>query len=215
MLQKANSRALASGATPETAFALARNLRTVSETPMVLLTYANIVYRRGIDRFYADAHAAGIDGVLIVDVPVEEAEPYLAAARREEINQIFLIAPTTSTARIIHTASVTGGYIYIVSVPGVTGARSELSGEVIQVLHTVRRYSPLPLAVGFGISSPTQVRTLCAAGADGIIIGSAFADIIERYAHDPAKMLQEVQDFAGTIRDAIPDAAAAETEERP
>jgi tryptophan synthase alpha chain len=203
-LQKANERALYAGATPETAFAMSRAIRRGSDAPLVLMTYANIVYHRGIDRFYAEARAAGVDGILIVDMPLEEAEPALTAARREEIDQIFLIAPTTSTPRIARIAAAATGYVYVISTPGVTGVRGHLPEGIADTLHAVRQHTSVPLAVGFGISTPEQVRLLCTAGADGIIIGSAFADIIERRQSQPEKMCGEVRHFTKTIQAAIP-----------
>jgi len=203
-LQSANERALGAGATPETAFAMSRALRSKTGAPLVLMTYANIVYRRGTDRFYADARACGADGVLIVDLPVEEADMVLAAAQREGIDQIFLIAPTTSPSRIGRIASAGGGYLYVVSAPGVTGVRGTLPGGVLHTLHTVRQRTSLPLAVGFGISTPSQVRGLCAAGADGIIIGSAFAEIIGRLHEDPDILREEIRTYTKSIRAAIP-----------
>jgi len=205
-LQKANERALCAGATPETAFAMSRTLRHGSDAPLVLMTYANIVYHRGIDRFYAEAQSAGIDGILIVDMPLEEAEPALNAACREDIDQIFLIAPTTSPARIARIAAAAAGYVYVVSTPGVTGVRGQLLKGVPGTLDTIRQYTSIPLAVGFGISTPAQVHALCAAGADGVIIGSAFADIIERRQTEPEKLYEEIRHFTKTIRAAIPGA---------
>jgi tryptophan synthase alpha chain len=168
------------------------------------MTYANIVYRRGIPRFYADARAAGADGVLIVDVPVEEADPFLDAARRTGIDPINIVAPTTSEPRIARIVAAGGGYVYVVSRAGVTGTRKHLSGGIADTLRVLRRHTDLPLAVGFGISTPAQVRSLCEAGADGVIIGSAFADIIGRHAHAPAVMLREIRRFSESLRDGIP-----------
>jgi tryptophan synthase alpha chain len=136
---------------------------------------------------------------------VEEADPFLIAARHAGIDPIFLVAPTTSAARIARTVAAGKGYVYVVSRTGVTGARDHLSGGVADTLRAVRRHTDLPLAVGFGISTPAQVRSLCEAGADGVIIGSAFADIIARNAHAPAVMLREIRRFSESLRDGIPE----------
>ena len=199
-IQKADERALAAGTTPDTVFAIIRELRAYSEVPIVLLTYFNTVYRRGITRFYREAHDAGVDGILIADMPVEESGDAVRAARENEIDPVFLVALTTSNDRLDTILRQARGYVYLVSVLGVTGTRESMSTETFELLHRVHLHTPLPLAVGFGISTPAQVRACAAAGADGVIVGSAIVEIVARNRHDPDTMEQELHRFVSVMK---------------
>jgi len=150
-IQKADERALAAGTTPDTVFDIVREIRRESEVPIVFLTYYNIVHHPGIERFFREAHDAGVDGILIADMPVEESEGVCAVALRYGIDPIFLVAPTSSDDRIIRIAKKARGYLYLVAAFGVTGVREQVSEEAIDLLYRVRRHTALPLALGFGI----------------------------------------------------------------
>jgi tryptophan synthase alpha chain len=194
-IQRAGGRALAAGVTPDVLFSIIKAIRTSSRVPVVIMTYYNIIYRRGVDRFYNEAGSAGADGILIVDLPPEEADDVLAAARRSGLDQIFLVAPTTTESRLERIAGLGSGFLYLVSVLGVTGARKEVSQEAISLMNTVRPHTELPLCIGFGISTPSHAKTLAHAGADGIIIGSAIVDIIEKNLGNREAMLSAISRF--------------------
>jgi tryptophan synthase alpha chain len=201
-IQRAGDRALAAGTTPDTVFAIVRELRQQSDVPIVLLTYFNTVFRRGIERFYRDARAAGVDGILIADMPVEESGEVLEAAERNAIDQILLVARTTSDERLRTIAANAGGFLYLVSVLGVTGARSGVPQAAFDLVRRVKAVTDLPVALGFGISTPDQVESCAAHGADGVIVGSAIVDIIERTIRNPDEMEDELAGFIARMKQA-------------
>ncbi len=177
-IQSADGRALASGMTTDKVFELIAQFRKSSAIPISVLVYANLVYQQGIDKFYRKAKEAGIDGVLVPDVPVEEAEPFVVAAKKYGIAPIFLVAQTTTDDRLKKILKYASGYLYLVSVLGVTGRRTSFSEETTAFIKRIRSQTNVPLAVGFGISTPEQARSFATAGADGIIVGSALIDLI-------------------------------------
>ena len=177
-IQKADERSLASGTKVDTIFEIVREIRKESDVPIVFLAYYNTVYHRGIDRFYREAHEAGVDGILIADMPIEESDEVYKAALRHYIDPIFLITQTTSDERIKKIAAKSRGYLYLVAVLGVTGVRDEVSTGALDLLKRVRKHTDVPLALGFGISTPAHAKTCADAGADGVIVGSAIVDIV-------------------------------------
>ena len=199
-IQKADERARAAGTNPDVVFTIVRDIRKTSEIPIVFLTYYNTVYHRGIEQFYREAHDAGVDGILIADMPVEESMEVCEAAARSAIDPIFLIAQTTSEDRIRKIPGKARGYLYLVSVLGVTGMRDKVSSGAIELLHRVRRHTDLPLALGFGISTPDHAKTCSLAGADGVIVGSAIVDIIERNLNTPNEMVRELKKYVSQMR---------------
>jgi len=194
-IQKADERALATGTTPDMVFEIVREIRKESQVPIVFLTYYNIVHRRGIEKFYREAHDAGVDGILIADMPVEESGEVCDVAARTGIDPIFLITQTTSDERIKKIAAKARGYLYLVAVLGVTGVRDLVSDRAIDLLHRVRKHTRLPLALGFGISTPAHAKTCARAGADGVIVGSAIVEIVGRNIKNPDMMVRELQDY--------------------
>lgn len=200
VIQKADERALESGTTPDTIFEIVKEIRKDSDVPIVFLTYYNIVHRRGIDRFYREAHDAGVDGILVADMPVEESEEVCAIAERCGIDPIFLITQTTSDQRIKKIAAKARGYLYLVAVLGVTGVRDQVSDGAIDLLHRVRKHTKLPLALGFGISTPAHARTCARAGADGVIVGSAIVEIVERNLKNPDTMTRELENYVREMK---------------
>ena len=201
-IQRADDRALAAGTTPDTIFAIVREVRAYSEVPIVFLTYYNTVFRRGIDRFYREAHKAGVDGILVADMPVEESEEIVAVAKKYGIDPIFLVTQTTSAERMDTIVKHAKGYLYLVSVLGVTGARKEVAPEAFALLHRVREHTDLPLAIGFGISTPAHAKTCRDAGADGVIVGSAIVSLVETNLRDPAVMENELRVYVSTMKKA-------------
>ena len=202
-IQKADDRALEAGTTPSTVFEIVREIRKESDVPIVFLTYYNIIYRRGIERFYREAQAAGVDGILIADMPVEESDEICTIAPRYGIDPIFLISQTTSENRIKKIAAKAHGYLYLVAVLGVTGVRDQVSEEALDLLNRVRRHTSLPLAIGFGISTPAQAKICANAGADGVIVGSAIVEIVERNRNDPDTMEHLMKNYVSDMKSAL------------
>ena len=202
-LQRAHTRALEGGLTVDLYFDALRNIREISGIPLVLMVYCNTVHRRGVEQFYREAKDAGADALLIVDMPPEEGNRALAAARENGLDQIFLVAPSTSDGRLDLIANSGSGFLYLASLLGVTGARERLSGEAARLIGRVRPRTRLPLAVGFGISRPEHARILKEAGADGIIVGSAIVDLVERHGRDPDRMTGEIRRFVAGMREAL------------
>ena len=202
-IQRAGGRALAAGSTPDQLFRVICKIREFSQVPIVIMTYYNPVFKRGVSKFYEEAQSVGSDGILLVDLPPEEAKTEISLAKRVGLDQIFLVAPTTSESRLQDIARVGSGYLYLVSLLGVTGARREVSGDVAGLVKKVRKYSPLPLCVGFGISTPDHAKAVAKAGSDGVIIGSAIVNIIEKNLGNRKTLLAEVGTFARNMADSL------------
>lgn len=179
-IQAADMRALGSGITPDDVFHLVREIRKFSQIPIVPLVYCNLVLQRGVDKFYRDAASAGIDGVLIPDVPVEEIGSFTKAAAQHHIHQIFLVTQMTDNHRLREIIKHAKGFLYLVSILGVTGTRKHFSKDTRQFIRRVRKQTVLPLCVGFGVSTPGQFRSMVRDGADGVIVGSAIVDVIAK-----------------------------------
>ncbi len=188
VIQEAGIRALATGMNTDRLFALVREVRKETDIPLLIMTYANIIIQRGITRFYQDAAGAGADGVVIADVPAEEAGPFCEGAREAGIDQILFVSPTTSPERLELILSRGSGFIYLVAAMGVTGVRDGIAPETLACLRSVKRRTNLPVLPGFGISSPDHIRAYAESGADGVIVGSAIVRIIGRSAGQPAEM---------------------------
>jgi len=186
VIQKADQVALASGITVDKVFKLIRQLRQATQIPITVLVYVNLVYQRGIEKFYRDAAKVGIDGVLIPDLPFEESDLFVKTAKKFQIDHICLIAPTTDSARVRKIFTVAQGYLYLTSVLGVTGARTDIPQPTLIYLRQLSRKSRLPIAVGFGISNSSQVKKLKNNGAAGVIVGS---HLIRMIADGHAKSL--------------------------
>ncbi|TJY62244.1 tryptophan synthase subunit alpha [Sinimarinibacterium sp. CAU 1509] len=176
--------------------------RDDQQTPVVLMGYLNPIETRGIDAFAERAQAAGVDGVLIVDLAVEEADEYLPPLRARGLDCIFLLAPTSSDARIETIARHASGYLYYVSLKGVTGAASLDIVSVTEKLEQIRRHSTLPLAVGFGIRDAASARAVGAV-ADAVVVGSALVSEIERLQHNAEQLPQVLQDRLTELRAAL------------
>ena len=178
VIQAAAGRALAAGTTPGAVLAMLAELRGRLSLPVVLFTYSNPLLNRGMERFCQEAAAAGAAGLVVPDLPLEEAEKLSAIATAHGLDLVLLVAPTTPAERMarIHTAS--RGFTYLVSVTGVTGVRSSLESRVGPLVEQLRGLGPTPVAVGFGISGPEQARQVRDWGADGAIVGSALVKVM-------------------------------------
>ncbi len=199
VIQEANVRALAGGVTTDKIFDLVRDLRKDVTIPLVFMTYANVVFSYGTDRFLSTCSEIGIDGLILPDVPFEEREDFLPACREYGVKLISLIAPTSAN-RIAMIAKEAEGFIYLVSSLGVTGARKEISTDLASIVAEVRKNSNIPVAVGFGISTPEQAAK-CADASDGAIVGSAIVRIIAEYGKEaPAKVGEFVHAMTAALR---------------
>ena len=198
--QRAAERALAAGTTLDGVLGAVRVIRAEEELPIVLFTYANPVVRYGIDRFADDASAAGVDGVLFTDVPLEEMGRFSPALRRCALDPVLLVTPTSTADRVKAASRHGRGFLYLVSRTGVTGASSQLDPELAANIRSTRKLSRLPVAVGFGISTPAQVAEV-AAIADGVVVGSAIVDRIGR-AGDVVGLADVVQRFVTPLAEA-------------
>jgi len=210
--QRAAMRALAAGTGLSGILELIARHRDQLGVPIVLFTYYNPVYARGLERFAEQAAASGVDGVLCVDLPPEEAERDLVPVLRERgVDTIFLLAPTSTRDRIARVAAASSGFVYYVSRTGTTGERSSLPPDLMRDLKRLRRRVDLPLAVGFGISSPAQVAAVSEV-ADGVVVGSALVRLVEQMGEDPdlpAMLELRVRELAAPLHAAPPGARAA------
>ena len=199
VIQGANLRALESGITTDKIFEMVRELRTDVNTPMVFMTYANVVFSYGAERFLSTCAEIGIDGVILPDLPYEEKDEFLPLCRKYNVDLISLIAPT-SAGRIAQIAKEAEGFIYLVSSLGVTGMRSEITTDLGSIVKVIRENTDVPCAIGFGISNPEQAGKM-AAIADGAIVGSAIIKLIAQYRRQsPAKVGEFVREMKSGIR---------------
>jgi len=202
VIQRASERALRAGTTLRGVLEAARRIRESSEIPILLFTYLNPALRYGIEVLARDAAEAGIDGCLFTDLSVEEAGSYVAAVRAQRLDTVFLAAPTSPPERLRRVAEYSTGFVYLVSRTGVTGERDSLSGAVQPLVESMRKITELPLAVGFGISRPEHAAAVGAL-ADGVVVGSAFVRLVERYA-DAAELESRLEMLAGELAAALP-----------
>lgn len=194
-------RALKSGATPDDAFRIIKEIRKFSDVPIMPLVYYNIVLQRGIEKFYKDCKDAGVDAVLIADCPIEESEEVHKCAMDNEINQIYFATHTTTDERLKKTLSLVSGFIYVVSLHGATGVREKLEEGLEALIKNLHSKTDVPLCVGFGISKPEHVRAVMKAGADGVIVGSAIERIIEANLNNKKKMLDEIGKYVKGMKE--------------
>ena len=184
-IQRASERALRAGASLRKVLQLVGRLRSRVDVPIVLMGYANNLFAMGEEEFAAAASEVGVDGLIVLDLPPEEGEDFHDALRARGIDPILLAAPTTQPARLEMLAKRTAGFLYFVSVTGTTGARQEISQTIEKEVRAVRAVSDVPVCVGFGVSTPEQAARI-AAFADGVVVGSALVDRIERAASPDA-----------------------------
>lgn len=202
VIQRASDRALKAGTKLASVLDIAAQIRKRSEIPLLLFTYMNPVLRYGLDRLARAAIASGIDGCLLTDLSVEEAEPYIEVMRKAGLDTVFLAAPTSSRRRLELVAKYSTGFIYLVSRTGVTGERTSLSESIQPLVTSMREVTKLPLAVGFGISTADQVRAVGAI-ADGVVVGSAFERVIEENASSD-QLSAKVEALARTLASGLP-----------
>jgi tryptophan synthase alpha chain len=189
VIQGANIRALAGGVTTDKVFDLVRELRKETDTPFVFMTYANVVFSYGSEKFISLCKETGVDGIILPDLPFEEKEEFSPVCDKYGVDLISLIAPTSEN-RISMIAKEAQGFIYIVSSLGVTGTRSEIKTDLDSIVKVIRENTDIPCAIGFGISTPEQAAKM-AAISDGAIVGSAIIKILEKYGKEAPKYVGE------------------------
>jgi tryptophan synthase alpha chain len=197
VIQRGADRALKAGTTVKKVLEIAKEIRKTSQIPLLLFTYLNPVLRYGLENLARDAKAAGIDGCLLIDVSVEEAEVYVNAMRAAGLDTVFLAAPTSTPERLKLVAKYSSGFIYLVSRTGVTGERAELSDSVQPLIDATRAVSNLPLAVGFGINTPAHAAAVSKI-ADGVAVGSAIVRLIEQNAGEAG-----LEQYARSLRNGM------------
>ena len=205
--QRAAARGLASGATLPAILAMVAELRKHTQIPLVLFGYFNPIHHYGCAQLCKDAASAGIDGLLVVDLPPEEAEELAIPARKAGLDIIYLLAPTTPIDRSRAIARSATGFLYYVSVTGVTGARARLGADLDGNVRNLRKVTKLPIGVGFGISTPAQAREV-ATFADAVVVGSAISQLIESNQKSE-HMVHVVADFVGSLKDAMRSARSS------
>lgn len=198
VIQAANIRALAGNITTDKIFEFVKELRKDVKIPLVFMTYANVVFSYGSERFMARCCEAGVGGVILPDLPFEEKDEFLGVAKQYGVDLISLIAPT-SEDRISMIAKEADGFIYIVSSLGVTGTRSKITTNIGDIVKVVRENTKLPCAVGFGISTPEQAQEM-ASLSDGAIVGSAIIKLLEKYGRDAAPYVGE---YVKSMKEAV------------
>ena len=199
VIQGANMRALAGGVTTDLIFGLVRRLREQTQVPLVFMTYANVVFSYGTERFLTQAAQAGVDGLIVPDVPFEEKEEFAAPCREHGLVLISMVAPT-SEGRVAQIAREAEGFLYCVSSMGVTGVRSQITTDVGAMVALAKQANPnVPCAIGFGISTPEQAAAM-GAKADGVIVGSAIVKLVGQHGR---QAVEPVREFVRQMKQAL------------
>ena len=198
VIQEANLRALQAGTTTDRIFGFVKELRTDVTVPMVFMTYANVIFSYGAEKFISTFAQIGIDGLILPYLPFEDKEEFLALCRQYGVDLISLIAPTSEN-RVAMIAREAEGFIYLVSSLGVTGTRSEITTDLVPIIRTIRENSKVPVAIGFGISTPEQAKKM-AAISDGAIVGSAIEKILAQHGKESAEY---IGDYVRSMKNAL------------
>jgi tryptophan synthase alpha chain len=199
--QLAAQRGLASGTTPPKVLETVAAIRKQSQIPIVLYIYFNLIHRQGVERFIRDAARAGVDGLLVLDLPPEESENYEALMRQAGLCNIYLVAPTTPEDRIELIVKRAAGFVYYVSREGVTGMQTRVADTIAQMTARIRALTDLPVAVGFGISTPEQARSVVAS-AEAVVVGSAIVNQIAQHGRAP-DLVERVSKFVEPLVKAV------------
>ncbi|MCA9827530.1 MAG: tryptophan synthase subunit alpha [Nitrosopumilus sp.] len=199
VIQNASTVSLENGTTISKYFEIVKKIRKVTDIPLVMMTYTNILYHAGYTRFIADAKKAGIDGFILPDMSVEESREYIQAAK-DSTDTIFLISPNTSKDRIQKISEASTGFLYLVAVFGTTGAKAGIKSYTLDAIRNVKRQTrgKIPVGIGFGVSTPEDVRTYVKAGADAVIVGSAYLKLIEKTPKD--RLRSKIAEFTRSLK---------------
>lgn len=202
-IQRASERALAAGASMESALEMIANVRQKVDVPLVPMTYVNPVYQIGYEKFAKLCREAGADAVIISDLPPEEGAEWSAAAAAQKVDTVYLLAPTSDDERVETVAKATTGFIYAVARMGVTGARSDMPPEIGDLIERIRTHSETPVCAGFGFSSPAQIRATCENTlVDGIVVASALIDRFEKTSGSATDRIAAAAQLARELKDA-------------
>jgi len=199
VIQNASTVSLENGTKINNFFSLVKKIRKLTDLPLVLMTYTNILYSRGYPKFTSEAKKAGIDGFILPDMSIEESKEYLNAAKGN-IDTIFLVSPNTTKKRIKKIAKSTSGFLYLVAVYGTTGVKTGIKNYTIKAIKDVKKQTEakIPVGVGFGVSTPADVKKFVAVGADAVIVGSAFLKLIEKTPQN--KLEQKITTFTRSLK---------------
>lgn len=200
-VQAADIRSLNSGMTTEKCFEFIGRIREFTSIPIGLLVYYNLIYKMGVEEFYLKAKEFGVNGILAADLPPEEAKDAYCVAQKNNIDQIFMVAQTTSNERIEEIIKMCSGFLYVVAVMGVTGARSNIKKSTVDLIKRVKIHTDLPIAVGFGISKPKHVKDVIKSGSDGAIVASAIINIISQNLNDIDVAKDKIGSFCHELKE--------------
>jgi tryptophan synthase alpha chain len=202
-IQKSDIRARNSGMNMTKAMEFIRKVRDYKDIPIGLLMYYNLVYQYGTGKFFSDCYQAGVNSVLVADLSIDDADEITSPAAKAGLDTVFMVTPNTDTDRMKMIASKTTGFIYTVSLLGVTGSREKLSDTIEELVGNLKKLTNVPVCVGFGISKPEHAAAVASAGADGVIIGSKIVGLIESNLDNKEKMLSEISAFISDVKSAI------------
>ncbi|MBN2183024.1 MAG: tryptophan synthase subunit alpha [Sedimentisphaerales bacterium] len=202
-IQKADIRAIKSGMNVARALEFIKQIKNYKDIPIGLLMYYNLIYQYGTGKFFEDFHKAGVNSVLVADLSIDDGDEIIGSAASAGLDTVFMVTPNTAPDRIKLIVSKTTGFIYTVSVLGVTGSRDNLSGTIEDLIGDLKKLTSVPVCVGFGISKPEHAAAVARAGADGVIIGSKIVGLIEKNLNNKTEMIVEISAFLTQVMDAI------------
>lgn len=193
---------MSKGINTDKCFKFIKKIRDFTDIPLGLLVYYNLIYQRGIKKFFYDCKLAGVTSVLAADVPIEEANDLIKSARKNKIDTVFIVSPLTGNKRLKLILKKCRGFVYIVSRLGVTGAREDMQENTLKLVKKVKKATKLPLCVGFGISKPEHIKAVCKAGADGAIVGSAIVKLIEKNLKNKKLLIKKIENYVKSLKKA-------------
>jgi tryptophan synthase alpha chain len=202
-IQKADVRAMRSGMNTRKACEFIRQVKRHKDIPIGLLMYYNLIQQYGVGKFFEDFHAAGVNSVLVADLSIDDADEILGAAEAAGLDTVFMVTPNTAPDRMERIASRATGFVYTVSLLGVTGSREALSSTADGLVRRLKALTDVPICVGFGVSKPEHARTIADAGADGVIIGSRLVAMIESHLDRPQQAIEEITQFLAEVRSTL------------
>jgi tryptophan synthase alpha chain len=204
-IQKADIRSLKSGMTVKKSIAFIAEIKKYKDIPIGLLMYYNLIFQYGTEKFFRDCYKAGVNSVLVADLSIDDANEIIGPAQKAGLDTVFMVTPNTSKERLKLIASKTTGFIYAVSLLGVTGSRKTLSTSVKGLIARIKKETAVPVCVGFGISTPEHAAKVAKSGADGVIIGSKIVGLIEDNIKNKKKCLSKISRFIKKVKSAIPE----------
>ena len=202
-IQKADIRAMRSGMNVPKALEFVREVKSHKDVPIGLLMYYNLIQQYGVERFFADFHNAGVNSILVADLSIDDADEVVVPARSAGLDTVFMVTPNTDADRMKRIAAQTTGFIYTVSVLGVTGSRATLSNSVQGLVGRLKSVTEVPICVGFGVSKPEHAKAIADAGADGVIIGSKLVAMIEANLDAPHNATGQIAQFLTEVKAAL------------